>query len=101
LALSGINLVLLAIAMAHANPRAGRSGRLILAIFTFLVYSNLMTLSQNWVSSAVMGFGPMMLTLHGGFFAIALLWLTSRHRAWSLAVLSRQWFGRLRPGAGA
>jgi lipopolysaccharide export system permease protein len=101
LTLSGINLVLLAIAMAHANPRAGRSGRLILAIFTFLVYSNLMTLSQNWVSSAVMGFGPMMLTLHGGFFAIALLWLTSRHRAWSLAVLSRQWFGRLRPGAGA
>jgi lipopolysaccharide export system permease protein len=101
LALSGINLVLLAIAMAHANPRAGRSGRLILAIFTFLVYSNLMTLSQNWVSSGVMGFAPMMLMLHGGFLAVALLWLTSRHRAWSLAGLPGRWLGRMRQGARA
>jgi lipopolysaccharide export system permease protein len=101
LTLSGINLVLLAIAMAHANPRAGRSGRLILAIFTFLVYSNLMTLSQNWVSSGVMGFAPMMLMLHGGFLAVALLWLTSRHRAWSLAGLPGRWLGRMRQGARA
>ena len=101
LTLSGINLVLLAIAMAHANPRAGRSGRLILAIFTFLVYSNLMTLSQNWVSSGVMGFAPMMLVLHGGFLAAAVLWLISRHRAWSLDTLRGRLFGRLRQGAGA
>jgi lipopolysaccharide export system permease protein len=84
LTLSGLNLVLLAVAMAHANPRAGRSGRLILAIFLFLVYSNLMTLSQNWVSYGWIGLVPMMALLHGGFMAAAILWLTARHRAWAL-----------------
>jgi lipopolysaccharide export system permease protein len=77
-------LVLLAVAMAHANPRAGRSGRLILAIFVFLVYSNLMTLSQNWVNFGLIDLVPMMLLLHGGFMAAALLWLTGRHRGWAL-----------------
>lgn len=84
LALSGLNLVLLAVAMAHANPRAGRSGRLILALFTFLVYSNLMTLSQNWVSIGLVQFPNMMLMLHGGFMTLALLWLASRHQGWGL-----------------
>lgn len=84
LTLSGLNLVLLAVAMAHANPRAGRSGGLILAIFIFLVYSNLMTLSQNWVSFGKIDLIPLMLLLHGGFMAVALLWLTGRHRGWDL-----------------
>lgn len=84
LALSGLNLVLLAVAMAHANPRAGRSGRLILAIFTFLVYSNLMTMSQNWVAFGLVSFTNLMLALHGGFLAVALVWLGSRHLGWAL-----------------
>jgi lipopolysaccharide export system permease protein len=59
-----------------------------------------MTLSQNWVASGVMGFGSIMLALHGGFLAVALLWLTSRQHAWSLAGLWRQGVGRLRLGGG-
>lgn len=102
LTLSGLNLVLLAVAMAHANPRAGRSGRLLLAIFTFLVYSNLMTLSQNWVALGLIGFGPMMLLLHGGFFAMALLWLTATHRGWARpAELLRRMISGLPRGARA
>jgi lipopolysaccharide export system permease protein len=85
LALSGLNLVLLAIAMAHSNPRAGRSSRLILALFTFLVYSNLMTLSQNWVAFGLIEFSTLMLALHGGFLLVALTWLLSRHRGWAIA----------------
>ena len=87
LTFSGLNLVLLAVAMAHANPRAGRSGRLILAIFIFLVYSNLMTLSQDWVRLGWIDLPPMLLLLHGGFMLAALLWLVGRHRAWSLPSL--------------
>ena len=83
LALSGLNLVLLGVAMAHANPRAGRSGRLILALFTFLVYSNLMTLSQKWVAFGLIDFSTLMLALHGGFLTVALIWLGSRHLGWA------------------
>ncbi|MEI7785317.1 MAG: LPS export ABC transporter permease LptF [Betaproteobacteria bacterium] len=98
LTLSGLNLVLLAVAMAHANPRAGRSGRLILAIFLFLVYSNLMTLSQNWVNYGWITLVPMVLLLHGGFMAAALLWLTGRHRGWALPRIGLR--ARLRAVAG-
>ena len=94
LTLSGLSLVLLAVAMAHASPRAGRSGRLILAIFIFLVYSNLMTLSQNWVSLGWIGLLPMVLLLHGGFMAVALLWLLGRHRGWALPRI--EWRARRR-----
>ncbi|MFM7342066.1 MAG: LPS export ABC transporter permease LptF [Betaproteobacteria bacterium] len=87
LTLSGLNLVLLAVAMAHANPRAGRSGRLILAIFTFLAYSNLMTLSQNWVALGMVPFPTMMLALHGGVLCAALAWLWTRNTGWSLPPL--------------
>jgi|LauGreDrversion4_2_1035121.scaffolds.fasta_scaffold07266_4 lipopolysaccharide export system permease protein len=99
LTLSGLSLVLLAVAMAHANPRAGRSGRLILAIFIFLVYSNLMTLSQNWVSLGWIGLLPMVLLLHGGFIAVSLLWLIGRHRGWALPRL--EWRPRRRAAPGA
>ena len=101
LTLSGLSLVLLAVAMAHANPRAGRSGRLILAIFIFLVYSNLMTLSQNWVSLGWIGLLPMVLLLHGGFMAVALLWLIGRHRGWTLPRVSLRPRQRAAPGAAA
>jgi lipopolysaccharide export system permease protein len=94
LALSGLNLVLLAVAMAHANPRAGRSGRLILAIFTFLAYSNLMTVSQNWVAFGLIDFPQLMLALHGGFLAVALIWLTCRHLGWAMPSASGWWPSR-------
>lgn len=95
LTLSGLNLVLFAVAMAHANPRAGRSGRLVLALFTFLAYSNLMTLSQNWVALGIVGFPAMMLALHGGFLSAALIWLWARHTGWSLPHPGR-WLPRMR-----
>lgn len=79
LVLSTLNLVVLAVAMTSVNPRSGRSSNMILAIFLFLVYNNLITLSQNWVQAGMVSFGGLMLALHGGVFALALAWLVKRH----------------------
>ena len=47
--LAALNLALLAIPLSFVNPRAGRTNNLIFAILTFMIYSNLISLSQAWV----------------------------------------------------
>lgn len=42
-------LALLAIPLSFVNPRAGRANNLIFAVLTFMIYSNLISLSQAWV----------------------------------------------------
>jgi lipopolysaccharide export system permease protein len=46
-------LVLLAIPMSFVNPRAGRSVNLLFALFTYIVYSNLLSVSQARVHAAM------------------------------------------------
>jgi lipopolysaccharide export system permease protein len=79
LTLSSFNMVLLAAALTHVNPRTGRGNNLILAVFIFLIYNNLLTLSQSWVQAGMVGLGTLMLTLHGGVFLVGLTWLLKRH----------------------
>jgi len=42
-------LALLAIPLSFVNPRAGRANNLIFAVLAFMIYSNLISLSQAWV----------------------------------------------------
>lgn len=79
LALAAINLVLLGLSIAHVNPRVGRSGNLMFALFSFVIYFNLTSIGVNWISSGRVQFGPFMLILHGGTLACGALWLTLRH----------------------
>ena len=53
---SAIVLALLAIPLSFVNPRAGRSANMLLALFTYLVYNNLMAVSQAWVASGRVSF---------------------------------------------
>ncbi|MBS0291336.1 MAG: LPS export ABC transporter permease LptF [Proteobacteria bacterium] len=90
LAFAALNFVVLGLAVAIVNPRAGRSTSLVLSLFAFMVYYNLMTLGQAWVASGRLGLLTFMLALHGGTLLIGLLMLTARHNRWSLrALLSR------------
>lgn len=52
--ISALLLTLLAVPMSFVNPRAGRSLNLILAVLTYMVYSNLLSISQSWVSQGRM-----------------------------------------------
>lgn len=83
MAVAAFNFVLIAVAIAHANPRMGRSGNLLLALFSFIVYYNLLNLGQAWIANGQTGFAAHLLGLHGGVLALTLLWLARRHLNWS------------------
>jgi lipopolysaccharide export system permease protein len=95
LALAALNFVVIAVAVSSVNPRAGRSGNLVFALFAFVVYYNLLNLGQTWIGTGQAGFGGFLLALHGGVLLAALLWLAKQHNNWSLRQLVR----RRRPAA--
>jgi lipopolysaccharide export system permease protein len=88
LGLAAFNLIIMALAMARINPRGARGGHMLLALFTFIVYYNLINLGQNWISSGRASFGGLMLGLHGGALLISLSLLLARHhhlqRVWPI-----------------
>ena len=49
-------LALLAIPLSFVNPRAGRAGNLLLALFIYLVYNNAILVCQSWVSQEKLQF---------------------------------------------
>ena len=83
LALAALNLVVLALALASVNPRASRSGNLVLALFAFIVYYNFMVLGQSWVGAGKVALLPFMVALHGGTLAFSVLLVAARHNHWS------------------
>lgn len=87
LALAALNFVVLGLGVAIVNPRAGRSTSLVFALFSFMVYYNLMTVGQSWIGAGRLGLLPFMLALHGGTLVLGLLLLTARHNHWSLRTL--------------
>ncbi len=90
LAFAALNFVLLGLAVAIVNPRAGRSSSMAFALFAFVVYYNLMTVGQSWVTAQRIGMVPFMVLLHGGTFVLALLLLATRHNGWSIRSLFRR-----------
>jgi lipopolysaccharide export system permease protein len=80
--LAAINFVLLALAVSSVNPRVGRSGNLLFALFAFVVYYNMLNLGQSWISSGRYSMGSFMLLLHGGVLLIAVAWLVLRNNNW-------------------
>lgn len=87
LVLCAFNLLLVGMAVAAGNPRAGRSGNIAFAIFAFLFYFNMLNLGEAWVGREKIGVFAWMLSLHGSVFILALLWMVKRHenisvRAW-------------------
>ena len=84
LPLAALNLVVIALTVSSVNPRAGRSGNLVFALFAFIVYFNLLNLGQSWVSDSRASFGGLLAGLHGGVMLIGVLWLAKQHNNWSL-----------------
>jgi lipopolysaccharide export system permease protein len=83
--LAAINLVILAIAVSSFNPRAGRSGSLAFALFTFIFYYNLLNLGNSWIATGLAAFGPFLLGVHGGAMLLGLLWLAKRNSGWQFS----------------
>jgi lipopolysaccharide export system permease protein len=90
LALAAFNFVVIAITVSSVNPRAGRSGNLVFALFAFVVYYNLLNLGQSWIGTSQVRFAPFVLALHGGVLALALLWLAKQHNNWTWRSMRRR-----------
>jgi len=99
LAISAFNFVVIALALAAVNPRAGRSSNLIFVVFTFIVYSNVMSIGQGWVSQGLVSFTGLLLSLHGGVFVVSICWLAKRHMNWSIRDMLNSRSYRLSPAA--
>jgi lipopolysaccharide export system permease protein len=84
LVIAAVNLILLALVVSATNPRAGRGYSLAFALLAFVVYYNLLNIGYGWVGSGRVKFLPWMLGLHGGVFVLTTLWLTARHKQWSM-----------------
>jgi lipopolysaccharide export system permease protein len=81
-AFAAINFVVIALALAAVNQRAGRSSNMIFVIFSFIVYTNVMSLGTSWVSLGLVSFSGLLLMLHGGVLVISLVLLAKRHMNW-------------------
>lgn len=75
------NMALLGIGLSANNPRRASNWNLLFALLAFVVYYNVINLSQAWVASGKVGMGSALIGAHGGAFAIALFLLWWReHR---------------------
>ena len=70
--ISALILVLLAIPLSFVDPRSGRSGNMMMAVLVFIIYNNLISISQAWISqgrmAGVVGLWP----VHGAFLALTI-----------------------------
>ena len=75
---SALVLVLLAIPISFVNPRAGRSANLLFALFTYVVYSNLLSVSQAKVAQGRLDFWIGLWLVHAGMVALLLFMFARR-----------------------
>lgn len=87
--LSALTLALLAIPLSFVNPRAGRTNNLIFALLTFMVYSNLLSVSQAWVAQGRLSFVVGVWGVHALMFSALILLFWKRLAVFSAWRLKR------------
>jgi lipopolysaccharide export system permease protein len=75
------NLLLLAIGLSATNPRRASNWNLMFALLTFVVYYNLINLSQAWVAGGRVDMVVALLAVHGGVFLLALALIAWREQS--------------------
>lgn len=63
-------LAFFAIPLAYVNPRMGRATNLIFAILTYMIYNNLISISQAWVRQGRMQFEIGIWAVHAAMFVM-------------------------------
>ncbi len=70
---AALNMVLAGLSLAAGNARRNSSWNLVYALLVFIVYFNLLSLSQSWVTHGQLGLWPALALVHGGLSVAALL----------------------------
>jgi len=89
LTLGAANLLLLAIGLSATQPRRASNWNLLFALLAFVIYYNLINLSQAWVSNGKMSMGFALVMTHGSALALALGLLWWRDNGTNLSLLPR------------
>jgi lipopolysaccharide export system permease protein len=76
--LSSLVLVLMAIPMSFVNPRAGRSVNLLIALLTYVVYSNLLSVSVARVAQGRMDFATGVWAVHAAMTLLLVFMFAQR-----------------------
>jgi len=76
LLLGAANMTLLGVGLSASNPRRPNNWNLLFALLAFVVYYNVINLTEAWIASGKTGMGAALGAAHGGAFliAIVLLW---------------------------
>jgi lipopolysaccharide export system permease protein len=74
---------------------------MVFALFSFILYYNVLNLGQSWIANGKVSFLPFLLVLHGGVFGLSLLLLAKQHNHWSLFALRRRQRSLSKPRATA
>lgn len=80
LPVSAVLVALLAIPLSAMNPRIGRSVNLFAALLLYILYNNLMSVTQAWVAQGRIGFGVGVWTIHAVVAALTALLFWRRIR---------------------
>jgi lipopolysaccharide export system permease protein len=86
---SALLLSVLAIPLSFVNPRAGRTNNLIFALLAFMVYSNLLSVSQVWVSQGRLPFEVGIWAVHAVMAVVLVLYFAKRQLIFSVQRLWR------------
>ena len=81
LLLGSANMLLLAVGVAATNPRRPSNWNVLFALLSFVVYYNVINLSQAWVAGGKLGMGTALAATHGTAFLIGLFLLWWRETA--------------------
>jgi len=84
LPIAALVLALLAIPLSFVNPRASRSVNLLFALFTYMVYANMLSIVQAWVSQGRLAFNTGWWVVHAGMLGVLALLFYKRLRVGSL-----------------
>ncbi len=76
--ISALMLSLLAIPISFVNPRAGRSANLLFALFTYVVYSNVLTVTQARVAQGRLDFSVGWWLVHACMAALLIVMFIQR-----------------------
>jgi lipopolysaccharide export system permease protein len=76
LVLAGANMLLLAIGLSETNPRRAGNWNLMFALLAFVVYYNIINLTQAWIAGGKVSMGAAVAVAHGGalLLAVGLIW---------------------------
>ena len=84
LPMAALMLALLAIPLSFVNPRAGRTTNLVFAVLIYMIYNNLISVSQAWVKQGKLPFELGIWSVHGLMLVLllAMFWHRSTQVKW-------------------